>query len=93
MSNQINIEKTTFINSDGSAHYGYRIYDVYDTDFIDSFESVNDLPNDIEILKSAIHLFPQYFQHLDKLEKGVTINGIYHEYVDIKLHLEVLKEN
>lgn len=104
MSNQISIERTEFrswSNGKLETSYGYRIYDNYDKSYNNTFASPDaaddegKLPDeDLTLLKIVARdsindeAIAALLSHVTENQIGVTIDGVFYEWDEIKKIVE-----
>ena len=92
MSNQVTLMATTFTQPASTVPdtHGFRMYDSYSKTYDNNSESP--IMDDIELLQYALSVEDEIvtgmIDHLKSMEKGMTINGVWYDYDEIKVYLE-----
>ena len=95
MSNSINLVATTFVAhaQETKDTHGFRYYDDYCKGYCNQAEAP--IEDDLELLAYAIEVGPDYdalsalLDHVASGEHGVTINGQYYDWDEIKHLVEI----
>lgn len=86
MSNFISLVSCKFTDTDGAETYGFRIYDDYSKDYDNNSGSL--ITDDLNLLEYAVSVVTDQGRSIIewlKIEQcGITINGTYFEYEQIK---------
>lgn len=90
MSNRAYLTATKFVDIvSGDSSYGWRVVDGYTTKYWDSYEA-NEIPEDnLQLLRKVVKSdhseeIMSLLDHLRENEKGLYINGNYHEWGEVK---------
>jgi hypothetical protein len=88
MSSNTTLEATTFEPLRGAKTYGFRMYDDYSKTYDNNSSSL--IVDDMELLEYAIGCGDSevtgMIEFLSENEQGMTINGTWYDYEEIKIY-------
>ena len=88
MSNRVSIEATKFVNTDGTETYGFRMYDDYAQLYNNIADSnimyMDDLVLFDYVLERSDDVSGEMFSFCHEENKGMYINGTWHDYDELK---------
>jgi len=90
MSNRVNLQFTKFINIGADGHsesesLGYRLYDDYETLYNNTYESIDELNEDINeetIFHFMAEHYPEIFIDAVRPKEGMYLNGVWIKLTD-----------